>query len=154
MTVLNRPPFLIVFLAGSAPRLRKLSLCWIQFRAMKKLLLSASHLVTLRLVGIPDSGYMSPETMVSCLSAMSRLGYLVLEFESPRSHPNQCPLTDTRSALPALTFLRFRGASTYLEVLVAQIDTPLLQALHISFSPGLISRSTTSPIHQPCKRAP
>lgn len=53
------------FLGGSAPRLRSLILEFIPFPALPKLLLSATHLVLLELRGIPDSGYISPEEMVT-----------------------------------------------------------------------------------------
>jgi len=56
------------FLGGSAPRLRTLKLEAIPFPGLPNLLLSATHLVTLRLFGIPHSGYFSPEAMVTCRS--------------------------------------------------------------------------------------
>ena len=45
------------FLDGSATRLRKFSLSDIQFPGSPNLLLSATHLVSLRLFNIPHSGY-------------------------------------------------------------------------------------------------
>jgi hypothetical protein len=44
----------------------------------------------------------------------------------------------TRTLLPVLTTLQFQGVSEYLEDLVTQIDAPLLNTLHITFSHQLI----------------
>ena len=78
------------FLGGSAPSLQMLSLHDIPFPGLPKLLLSATHLVHLDLY-IPHSGYISPEVMVTCLSALTRLEKLEIGFKSRRSRP------DTRS---------------------------------------------------------
>src|SRR5216684_3747626 len=53
------------FLGGSAPRLRHLGLEYIPFPGLPKLLLSATHLVTLHLRRIPNSGYITPEAIVT-----------------------------------------------------------------------------------------
>ena len=55
------------FLGGSAPLLRNLELESFPFPGLPKLLLSATNLVTLLLLYIPDSGYFPPETMATCL---------------------------------------------------------------------------------------
>jgi hypothetical protein len=68
---------------GSAPRLRVLTLYGISFRGLPKLLLSTIDLVVLDLERIPHFGYISPETMVTCLSMLTSLKMLRLEFESP-----------------------------------------------------------------------
>jgi hypothetical protein len=126
------------FLGGSAtaPRLRFLWLERIPFPGLPNLLLSAADLVDLRLWEIPHSGYISPDAMVTCLSALTRLENLDLEFESSLSRPDpesrHLP-SSTRSVLPALTRFWFRGTSEYLEDLVAQIDAPLLHGLFICF---------------------
>jgi hypothetical protein len=73
--------------------------------------------------------------MVACLSAVARLGELVLEFFSPESCPIQAsipPPPPTRAILPALTHLQLEGTSGYLEDFVARIDTPLLNNLSIT----------------------
>ena len=129
------------FLGGSAPRLRTLSLLSIPFPGLPRLLLSATHPVYLGLYDIPHSGYISPETMVTCLSALTSLGSLSFEFESPRSSPDRKrrrPPPPTRTILPVLTELHFDGVSEYLEDFVARIDAPLLDKLHISFFHQLI----------------
>jgi len=124
------------FLGGSAPRLRSLQLRNCSFPGIQKLLLSASDLVTLHLCDIPDSGYISPQAMVTALSMMTRLEYLLLDSCSPRFLPDpasrpQPPLV--RLVLPALTKLEFQGVHEYLEDLVAQIDAPLLGNFKVTF---------------------
>jgi hypothetical protein len=129
------------FLGGSTPRLRFLWLEHVPFPGLPKLLLSTTDLVDLRLWEIPYSGYISPDTMVTCLSALTRLENLDLEFESPRSRPDrksQRRPSSSRFVLPALTRFWFRGTSEYLEDLVAQIDAPLLHGLFIGFFHQLV----------------
>jgi hypothetical protein len=124
------------FLGGSAPNLRYLHLSCVPFRGLPKLLSSATHLVTLHLLRIPHSGYISPEAMVTALSALTRLQKYCLEFLSPRSCPDRGrrrPPPPARSVLPALTEFIFAGVSEYLEDFVARIDTPLLDRLEIMF---------------------
>jgi hypothetical protein len=96
--------------------------------------LSTTYLVTLHLEIIPHSGYISPEAMVTCLSVLGSLEDLCLFFESPQSRPDPAsrrPPPPTRSALPVLTYFWFKGASDYLEDLVARIDAPRLNRLYI-----------------------
>jgi hypothetical protein len=127
------------FLGESAPRLRYLELESIPFPALPKLFSSTTDLVTLNLFDIPHSGYISPEVMVTCLSVLTRLKSLTLQFQSPRSRPDrasqplppQAPLT--RIILPALTHLWFKGVTEYLEDLVTQIDVPLMESISIRF---------------------
>jgi hypothetical protein len=121
-------------LGGSAPGLRSLWLERIPFPGLPKLLLSTTHLVRLRLSGIPHSGYISPEAMVGCLSGLTRLEALVIAFESPQSRPDRRrPPPPTRTLLPVLTRLQLMGVDEYMEDLVARIDTPLLNYLEITF---------------------
>jgi hypothetical protein len=129
------------FLGGSAPRLRQFNLERIPFPGLPKLLLSATHLVTLDLWDIPNSGYFTPEAIVTGLSTSTSLEVFFLDFESPLSRPkreSRCPPPLTRSILPALTRFSFKGASEYLEDLVARIDAPLLDGLKIIFFHQLI----------------
>lgn len=124
------------FLGGSAPHLKTLKLNGIPFPALPKLLLSATHLVDLDLWRIPYSGYISPEAMVTCLSMLTRLKSLFIGFESPRYPPHlnsRCPPPPTRTVLPVLTKLWFKGVGDYLEDLVARINAPLLNNLRIIF---------------------
>jgi hypothetical protein len=76
------------FLGGSAPCLESLCLRRIPFPGLPKLLLTATHLVDLDLYRIPDSGYISPEAMVTGLSALTRLETLAITFRSPQSRPD------------------------------------------------------------------
>ena len=128
------------FLGGSAPQLQKLWLDHILFPGLPRLLLSATHLVSLHLYHIPHSGYFSPEAMVTGLSALTSLELLGIEFKSPRSRPDRRrrPPPLTRTLLPALTDFEFNGVSEYLDDLVARIDAPLLVKLNITFFHQLI----------------
>jgi hypothetical protein len=124
------------FLGGSAPCLRYLQLDYIPFPGLPKLLFSATHLTDLRLFHISHSGYISPEAMVSCFSALTRLESFFLHFRSPESFPvreHRRPPPPTHTLLPALTQLSFYGISEYLDDLVVRIDTPLLDHLKTNF---------------------
>ena len=128
------------FLGGSATQLQTLELGSISFPGLPKLLLSATHLVDLRLKRIPHSGYFSPEAIVTSLSALTSLKSLIIKFKSPRSRPDwrRRPPPLTRTLLPALTHFEFKGVSEYLDDLVARIDAPLLDNFHITFFHQLI----------------
>jgi hypothetical protein len=118
-----------LFLGGSTACLRSLRLWYIPFAGLSKLLLSATHLTNLHL---SHSGPISPEATVSCISALTRLETLILDFGSFESEHRRPP-PPTRTLLPSLTRLRFDGVSEYLEGLVVRIDTPLLDNLEIAF---------------------
>jgi hypothetical protein len=124
------------FLSGYAPCLRELSLDRIPFPGLPKLLSSATDLVSLYLLGVPHSGYISPEAMVTALSTSTNLRSFYLIFKSSRSHldrESRHRPSPKRTILPVLTELKFKGVSEYLEVLLFGIDAPRLSALHISF---------------------
>jgi hypothetical protein len=121
-----------------APRLRSLEFSGIPFPGLPKLLLSATHLVDLYLDNIPRSGYIPPEAMANSLSALISLESLHLHFLYPRPRPalesrRPPPPPLTRSILPSLTKVRFKGASEYLEEILARIDAPRLSELRITF---------------------
>jgi len=129
------PVFPASFLGGSTPRLQSLVLDRIPFPGLPTLLLSATHLIHLDLWRIPHSGYVSPEAMVTCLSALTSLESLAIKFESPRSRPDQKSRRlppQGRILLPVLTDLHFKGVGEYLDELVACIDAPLLDNLEIT----------------------
>jgi hypothetical protein len=129
------------FLGGSAQHLRTLILRSIRFPALPKLLLSCDDLSRLYLVGIPNTGYISPEVMVTGLSALTRLETFTIEFESPISFHNLAsrrPPPLTRTILSSLTFLQLRATSEYLEDLVSRIDAPLLRTVRITFFHQLV----------------
>ena len=74
--------------------------------------------------------------MVTCLSMLTSLEELKLQFHSPQSSPDQesrRPPPATHPVLPALTTFSFKGANEYLEELVARIDTPRLDRLLTTF---------------------
>jgi hypothetical protein len=128
-----------LLLDALAPRLETLGLSGIPLPGLPKLLLSATHLVSLCLGRIPHFGYFQPEAIVTFLSVLTRLKWLRLEFESPRCHPNRRRLPPrTRTLLPVLTLFQFKGVGEYLEDFVARIDAPLLGYLDITFFHQLI----------------
>jgi hypothetical protein len=131
------PPIPDSFLDGSAPRLRVFDLSGISFPGLPKLLLSANHLVDLRLPDIPHSGYISPEAMVAPFSVLTSLESLELGFRSPQSRPDwesRSLPPPKRYILPVLHEFRFEGVTEYLEDLVSRIDTPQLDRMRIMFS--------------------
>ena len=126
------------FLGGCAPLLQTLQLNNYPFPKLPKLLLSATHLSVLKILKVPYSGHLSPEVLITCLSA-TRLKSLNIGFVSPRSRAgrkSQHP--PPRTLLPFLTTLQFKGVCEYLEDLVARIDAPLLDSLKITFFHQLI----------------
>jgi F-box-like len=131
------------FLGGLAQQLRSLHLSCIPFPTLPQLLLSSNDLVHLHLFQIPHSGYILPKAMAMCISALTRLTNLSIEFISPGSHPDSNPRIWrppplTRAVLPALTNLDFHGVSEYLEDLMSRIDAPLLHAARITFFNQLV----------------
>ena len=119
----------------SAPRLQILWLSGIPLPGLPKILLSANHIVNVQLFDIPHLGYFSPEAIITALSTLTSLNSFRLEFRSPRSRPNWAsrrPPPLSRSVLPSLTTLRFKGVSEYLEDLVTRIDAPRLHSLDIT----------------------
>ena len=125
-----------LFLGGYAPRLQHLELDGFSFPALPNLLLSATGLVSLELRRIPHSWHISPDAMVTHLSTLTRLTSLILEFEFHRSRPDResrHSLAPTRTLIPALTGLKFKGVNEYAEDLVTRIDTPRLDNLDMTF---------------------
>jgi hypothetical protein len=124
------------FLGRSAPRLKHLILIGIPFPALPNLLPFFHDLVDVRLAKIPNTGYISPESMAMALSALTKLEAVYIGFESPASRPdqrNRSPSSLTRVVLPSLALLDFCGASEYLEDLVARIDTPAINSVYTRF---------------------
>jgi hypothetical protein len=124
------------YLEGSAPRLQIFSLQGILFPGLPKLLLSATHLVSIYIYNIPHSGYISPEAIVDLISVLSSLRSLTLGFQSPQSRPHRetrRPPPSRCSVIPALIYLDFKGVIEYLEDLVTRIDTPQLDDMRIVF---------------------
>jgi F-box-like len=126
-------------LNGSSPCLRRLTLLGISFPSLPQFLLSTSDLTSLNLINIPNSGYISPETMATSLSALPKLECLIINFKStPVPYPERPALVQTRLILPALTSIGFQGVSEYFEVLAARFDAPLLVEFVITFFHQLV----------------
>jgi hypothetical protein len=92
--------------------------------------------------------------MVTCLSALTKLERLCLEFHSLLSHPDgesRRPPPPTRSVLSSLTYFMFSGISEYLDDFVARIDAPMLDYLNIIFR---LSISDTPNLPQYISRTP
>ncbi len=130
----NAPALPSGFLGGSAPCLQEITLSRVSYPTLPMLLLSASDLVALYLYNIPPTGYISPETVIASLATLARLETFIIEFQSATSRPDRIhPPPVTRTVLPALTYFKFRGASEYLEDLVARIDSPQLNRIYIDY---------------------
>lgn len=127
------------FLGGSAPHLRALCLDGITFPALPRLLSSACDLVKLSLLErVPSTEYISPEALVSGLSATARLKKLSLNFvrgtfRSKRLGKDTPPPSSGRIVFSTLTKISFRGRSEYLEDFVSRISAPSLEHMVISF---------------------
>lgn len=122
------------FLGGSAPVLESLFLRGIPFPEPSKLLQSTNDLVHLVLQRVPDSGYISPEAMITALSTCSKLEMLVIGFlsenlrldsDGPDSTSQQIN-SITRLSLPVLTNFEFDGSGSYFDNFVPRIEGPLL----------------------------
>jgi hypothetical protein len=113
---------------------------WISFSKIPKLLLSATHLVDLNLSDIYHSGYISPEDLATCLSALTRLHTLFLDLLYSQSRRRLPP--ETRCILPDLKTFWFKGTSEYLDDLVARIDAPRLDRLSITLVPDEMNFDT------------
>ena len=120
------------FLGGSAPCLQEISLSRIPFPTLPTLLLSTGNLVGLFLISIPSTGYFSPEAMAMGLAPLPKLESLLISFQSFSSDQIHPPPT-TRIVLPALATFSFQGAYAYLENVVACIDSPQLNRIHINY---------------------
>jgi hypothetical protein len=127
------------FMGASAPRLHSIYLHRIPLPTLPKLLMSTNDLGKLELRRIPPTGYIPPEAMVACLAALPRLDTFHIGFKSATSRPDRIPPPpETRTVLPTLTSFEFKGASEYLEDLVAQIDSPQLDRTFIVYFNQLI----------------
>jgi hypothetical protein len=139
----DSPPNPVISLVGST-HLRSLSLTGTSIPELPKLLLSSTNLFDLRIDNIPRLAFFPPDAMVTALSAVTRLKVLHFRFEChsrtyERSDPdwesrlwkNQPLPLPSRAILPSLTVLKFEGSNIYLEDLVARIDAPQLDDLHI-----------------------
>ena len=122
------------FLGGSAPHLRSLTLGSIPIPSLPTLLLTTKDLVELRLWSIPDSGYISPVAMATCLSSLTRLENLALRYDerTPPDGSSQHPSSLTFINLPTLAQFEFLGTNKYIEDLVVRINAPLLRDIAVA----------------------
>ena len=123
-----------------APHLRHLILRNFAVPMRSALLTTAVGLVTLSLQWIHPSPYFRPNDMLQRLSLMPQLEILTIGFHL--SDPN-CELEvemqlldtplETHVTLPNLRWFGFGGVSAFLEALLPQMTTPLLEKLEILF---------------------
>ena len=130
----NAPVLPDAFSIGPAPHLSQIFLDGISFPPLPTILLSANNLVDLQLKNIPRIGYISPEAMAPSLAALTRLDNLCICFKAPisRLQLRHSPVS-TRHVLLSLVTFKFHGSSEYLEHLLAQIDTPQLCSIGITY---------------------
>ncbi|KAH9007883.1 hypothetical protein EDB83DRAFT_2459924 [Lactarius deliciosus] len=117
-------------------RLRTLHLTRITIPTLLQLLSPSTSLVDLQLHEIHNVGYLSPDAFVNALSEMTQLETLSLHFLTlppRRNYLDFPPQSRERVVLPALTCLKYRGTSKYLDRLVARIDAPHLRDIGITF---------------------
>ena len=119
-----------------APHLRYLVL-WGAVPAVGFTFTTVMNLVTLGLYNIPPFAYFTPSSLFTRLSLMPQLESLAIAFDAHvvnREFNNQLSNTPIMSqiALPNLRWFWFRGFSTYLDDVFAQISAPLLKTLSIN----------------------
>ena len=117
-------------------RLRTLHSTRITFPSFPQLLSRSQGLVELHLCEIPIAGYFAPESFANALSGVIQLETLSLHFLSlppRRSYLQLPPHPGERVALPALSSLKYRGTSKYLDSFVARINAPRLADIDIIF---------------------
>ena len=117
------------------PRLRSLHLTRIAIPLLPQLS-SSTGLVDLQLYEIPTACYVAPEAFANLLSGMTHLRSLSLYFLSHPPHPDHLDLPSSSKecvTLPALTSLKYRGGSRYLDNIVARIDAPCLEDVDVTF---------------------
>ena len=119
-----------------APSLRHLALGNIGLPNRLRLLTSTAFLVTLKLSNIETYSYCRPRLLVARLRSLPLLEELFISFSIPIPRPStERELLGGQRAsatLPSLKNFAFKGVSTYLESLVAQIEAPLLEQLNIT----------------------
>jgi hypothetical protein len=112
-----------------APNLRHLSLHGIGLP--KRLLSSTIALSTLSLTHIQGSYYFPPGHLVTQLQCLPYLEELSIG-PLPSSKGELLPAPIPPTTLPTLRQFTFRGEDVYLNNLLAQIDTPLLERLNLT----------------------
>jgi hypothetical protein len=119
-----------------APKLHRLSLHGISLSKGLSLLSSTTALSTLSLTHIRESSYFPPGHLVAQLQGLPHLEELSIGFAIPIPLPSSegkmLPAPLPPVTLPTLRRLTFRGVGVYLDSLVAQIDTPVLERLNLT----------------------
>ena len=119
-----------------APDLRQVSLHGIGLPKGWPLLSSTTALSALSLTHIRESCYFSPRHLVTHLQALPHLEELSIGFGIPIPLPSSegrlLPAPIPPVTLPTLRRLTFRGVGVYLDNLVAQINTPVLERLNLT----------------------
>jgi hypothetical protein len=119
-----------------APNLRHLALPSISPPRRLRVLTCTVSLVRLELGNIQASGYFRPSLFVARLSSLPQLEDLSIGFSIPIPRPSTerelLGEQGTPVTLTSLRSIRFKGASAYLETLVAQIRTPVLEELYVT----------------------
>jgi hypothetical protein len=119
------------------PDLRRLSLHGVGLPKGLSLLSSVTALSTLSLTQIRGSCCFSPRSLVTQLQDLPHLEELSIGFAIstplPSSEGELLPVPIAPVTLPTLRRLTFRGEDVYLDNLVAQVNTPLLERLSLTF---------------------
>jgi hypothetical protein len=119
-----------------APNLRRLALHGVGLPKGLPLLSSAIALSTLSLTHVGASCYFPPRHLITHLQSIPYLEELSIGFAIPIPHPSSeielLPPPIPPVTLPTLRKLTFRGVDGYLENLVAQINTPVLERLNLT----------------------
>ena len=119
-----------------APYLRHLALRRIGLPKGLPLLSSTIALSSLSVTHIGASCYFPPGHLITHLPCLPHLEELTIGFAIPIPIPSSeqelLPPPIPPVTLPALRWLTFRGVDVYLDNLVAQINTPLLERLNVT----------------------
>ena len=124
-----------------APDLHHLALHGIGLPTRLPLLSSAIALSTLSLTNIGASSYFPPGHLVAQLQGLHHLEELSIGFAIPISLPSSArelllaPISPV--TVPSMRRLTFRGVDVYLDNLIAQINTPLLERLSLTLFFGI-----------------
>jgi len=120
-----------------APHLSHLILNTFAFSIISPLLTTTTRLVTLWLQDIYPTAYFGPNDLLQQLSLLPQLELLRITFHSiPQGGVEmllpRIPII-THVTLPNLRWFGFQGANAYLEALLPQMATPLLERLQTYF---------------------
>ena len=119
-----------------APDLRRLSLNGIGLPKGLSILSSMTALSILSITQVGASSYFSPGQVVTQLQGLPHLEELSIGFAIPIPLPNSerelLPAPIPPVTLPSLRRLTFQGVDVYINNLVAQINTPLLEQLRLT----------------------